>query len=107
MPEEFNHFPEIADQLDVKMHEIIHKVAHDIQATAAAYAPVRTGYLKNSIIVQSIDVYEAQVTVGAEYGMYVELGTRYMSAQPYFYPAVDMGSIAFEQAVGILAAALG
>jgi HK97 gp10 family phage protein len=27
--------------------------------------------------------------VGAHYGAYVEYGTRYMAAQPYFRPAVE------------------
>jgi hypothetical protein len=30
-----------------------------------------------------------KVTVGANYGVYVEYGTRYMAGQPYLRPAVD------------------
>ena len=37
----------------------------------------------------------AYVVVGATYGIYVEMGTWKMAAQPYFYPAIDAGNEAF------------
>lgn len=50
-----------------------------------------TGNLRRSIQPPkiSIDGMEALVTVQADYGAYVELGTRYMEAQPYMAPALN------------------
>ena len=41
----------------------------------------------------------AYVAVGAAYGIYVEFGTRYMPAKPYFYPAVEHARAGFESAL--------
>lgn len=41
----------------------------------------------------------AYVAVGAEYGIYLEFGTRYMPAHPYFYPAVEHARAGFESAL--------
>lgn len=40
----------------------------------------------------------AYVVVAATYGAFVELGTRKMAAQPYFYPAVEIGRASIEVA---------
>lgn len=45
------------------------------------------------------DEQTAYVAVGAEYGIYVELGTTRMPAQPYFYPAVEAARPGFEAAL--------
>jgi HK97 gp10 family phage protein len=117
-----NRFPELAAKLRPAMSQIVRKVAFDIEANAAADAPVDTGFLKSSIytvtskssdygnagsppgdssLLQEVeapgDDLTAYVAVGANYGIYVEYGTRYMAAQPYFIPAVEAGSAAFEQ----------
>ena len=41
----------------------------------------------------------AYVAVGAEYGIYLELGTTRMPAKPYFYPAVEAARPGFEAAL--------
>jgi HK97 gp10 family phage protein len=48
--------------------------------------PVRTGALRKSIYYKVSD-YSYSVGAKAEYGGYVEFGTRYMEAQPYLRPA--------------------
>lgn len=40
--------------------------------------------------------WEAIVGVAALYGIYVEMGTRKMAAQPYFIPAVEYGRIVLD-----------
>lgn len=53
--------------------------AKKIQKNAKYLAPTKTSHLKNSIKTKSQvtqDGAEAQVFVGAEYGVYVEFGTR-------------------------------
>src|SRR5690348_540648 len=49
--DEFNHFAKIAEAMDKTCGKIARKTAFDIQANAAANAPVDTGFLKNSIYV--------------------------------------------------------
>lgn len=48
----------------------------------------------------------AYVAVGASYGIYLEYGTRYMPAQPYFYPAVQWGLDDLDSAARYLEAML-
>jgi len=67
----------------------VRSAAFSIEARAKLLAPVDTGFLRNSIITEVINDLNARVIVGAEYGLYVELGTRKMRAQPFFIPAVE------------------
>jgi hypothetical protein len=53
------------------------------------------------------DDLQAVMAVGATYGMYVELGTRYMGAQPYFYPAVAKGNAYLDFQLSLIPGALG
>ena len=53
------------------------------------------------------DAYTAYAVVGASYGIYVEMGTRFMAAQPYFYPAVDSVRPIFEDRLSKVANMLG
>lgn len=96
----FNHFPKIASALEPVIAAVVSKAALDVQAQAASNAPVRTGFLKNSIHIENgDDDLSKNVVVGANYGIYVEMGTRYMAAQPYFYPAVETVRPQFEAAL--------
>lgn len=83
-----NNFGRVKAGMEQRAGQFTRKAALDIQAAAASRAPVDTGFLRNSI--QAVKVGPAfwRVTVGAEYGLYVEYGTRYMGAQPYFFPAI-------------------
>lgn len=59
-----------------------------LEGLVAAQAPVDTGFLKNSVRGEasgSIGV----VRVGAEYGAYVNYGTRRMAPNPFFDRALD------------------
>lgn len=85
----FNHFPKILDNMDQRMEQIVAKAALDIQANAQNAAPVDTGMLRNSIQANRLGKHSWEVTVGADYGMYVEYGTVRMAAKPYFNPAID------------------
>ena len=61
-----------------------------MQTKAQQNAPVDTGHLKRSI---GLNMTDAGMTAGvqptAEYAPYVELGTRFMEAQPYLKPAFN------------------
>lgn len=115
---EFNHWQQIADALTPALAQIIKKTALDLQAQAASRAPVDTGFLRNSIYASTADgsgyhggsnmlpevprptsTTEAYVAVGANYGVYVEYGTRFMPAKPYFNPAVAAVQPGFDAAL--------
>jgi HK97 gp10 family phage protein len=62
--------------------------AADVKAEAMRTVPVKTGYLRSRIyaIIQ-----DWVVNVGADtaYAFFIEMGTRYMLARPYLYPAIE------------------
>ncbi|CDQ22572.1 HK97-gp10 family putative phage morphogenesis protein [Halobacillus karajensis] len=100
-----------------EVKRVIRETAELIATQAKADAPFDEGNLRRSIDVEySATGYSAKITVGAEYGIYLEFGTgiyavkgngrktpwvywspklgrwvytRGIKAQPYFFPAVD------------------
>jgi len=71
-----------------QVHSFLASWAADVKAEAQKIVPVRTGYLRSTIYAQ---VKQWVVSVGAEaaYAYFIELGTQYMQAQPYLYPAIE------------------
>ena len=71
-----------------QVHRFLASWAADVKAQAAKNAPMVTGYLRSTIYAK---VKEWVVDVGADaaYALFVELGTKYMQAQPYLYPAIQ------------------
>lgn len=73
-----------------KAKTVVSKSRHDVVAGAQAICPVDTGNLKNSIGVDFDEDglgWEAGPT--ANYGAYVEYGTRRMAPQAYMGPSFD------------------
>lgn len=84
-------------QLDDVKRVVRHNGA-EMQVKAQQNAPVDTGYLKRSIGLEITDGgMSAEVEPAADYGPYVELGTRFMEAQPYLKPAFDEQSKKFKK----------
>lgn len=94
-----NDFPRIIAGLEAKAEAIAAKTAMDLEAHAKTRAPVDTGTLKNSIQATRIGKAHWRVTVGVEYGLYVEYGTVKSRAQPFFQPAVLAVAPAFLRAL--------
>jgi HK97 gp10 family phage protein len=94
-----NDLPKIIVGMEEKAALIVAKTAHDLEAHAKLRAPVDTGFLRSSIRAVRISPTHWQVIVGAEYGVYVEYGTRHMGAQPYLRPAADAVRDPFIQAM--------
>lgn len=65
---------------------------------AQALVPVDTGYLRSTINAGT-DGYNCYAEATAHYAEYVEYGTSYMEAQPYFEPALEKAMQAFWEAV--------
>lgn len=78
---------------NVDMTEVKRVVRHNgagMQEKAQRNAPVDTGTLKRGIGLEITDNgMSAEVKPTADYSAYVELGTRFMEAQPYLKPAFD------------------
>lgn len=78
---------------NVRMEDVKRVVRHngaEMQTKAMQNAPVDTGTLKRSIGLEITDGgMSAEVNPTADYSAYVELGTRFMEAQPYLKPAFD------------------
>lgn len=77
---------------------VVKKNGSEMQTKAQKHAPVDTGALKESI---SLNITDAGMTAEVEpkkhYGVYVELGTRFMKEQPYLKPAFDEQKGKFKQ----------
>jgi phage gpG-like protein len=62
-----------------------------VESRAKALSPVRTGRLRGSITwalgADGLGLF-AEVGTNVLYGVFVEIGTRYMSARPYLVPAL-------------------
>jgi HK97 gp10 family phage protein len=112
--ESFNHLPEVIAALDKALARATADVSVNIQNAASSAAPVETGFLSESIYVvntdgstygsgggengnggyllpevEKPDATGAVVAVGANYGCFVELGTRKMAPEPYFFQAAE------------------
>ena len=84
------------DMADVK--RVVRHNGAEMQTKAQQNAPVDTGTLKRSIGLEITDNgMSAEVEPTAEYAPYVELGTRFMEAQPYLKPAFEEQSKEFRK----------
>lgn len=81
---------------DVK--KVVRKNGSDMQKKAQKNAPIDTGTLQRSISLEIRDSGKtAEVEPTVDYGAYVELGTRFMTAQPYLKPAFNEQKEKFKQ----------
>jgi HK97 gp10 family phage protein len=98
----------ILHNLDGNVEQALRAIGMDIEAAAKGNSPVETGALQSSIYTAtekqnsfpSVDTEadrvvlptprkgEAYVGPSVDYGIHVELGTRFAAAQPYLLPAV-------------------
>lgn len=77
---------------------VVKKNGSKMQKKAQRNAPVDTENLKNSIGLEISDGgMTATVEPTAEYAPYVELGTRFMEAQPFLKPAFEEQKKQFEK----------
>lgn len=91
----FNHFPQITAALKTKADAIVTRTALDLEGQMKVRAPVRTGFLRGSIQASRVGVAHWRVVVGADYGLYVENGTRHNAPHPFVRPAIAVVRPAF------------
>ena len=88
---QFNKFPEIAAALPEQTKAVVRKACFDLEGQAVMRAPVDTGALVSSIGTEFyMDGLLGIVSPYVDYALFVELGTRRQSAQPYLFPAADV-----------------
>jgi HK97 gp10 family phage protein len=75
-------------ELQEQVRAWLYDWAQRLAAQAAKNAPVRTGYLQSTVYAV-VKEWVAEVGATATYAYFVEMGTRYMRAQPFLYPAVQ------------------
>ena len=80
------------------VHRQLASWAADVKALAKQLVPVRTGHLRSSIYAKIHD-WVAEIGAEATYALFVELGTRYMRARPYLYPAIQQHLPRLEQII--------
>lgn len=67
---------------------VIRRNTSQAQAKAMRLSAVDTGFMKRSITMRiDISGLAGYIVAGADYSPYVEMGTRYMTAQPFMRPA--------------------
>ena len=85
-------FKAAMERFDSAMQRHVHcqlaSWAADVKALARQLVPVRTGHLRSTIYAK-IREWVAEIGAEATYALFVELGTRYMRARPYLYPAIQ------------------
>jgi HK97 gp10 family phage protein len=69
--------------------KIVAQATAKVEAVAKTLAPVDTGALRNSLNSEQITPVLWKVQDGVTYGIYQELGTYKMAAQPFLIPAVE------------------
>lgn len=82
----------LASHDDVKKAVKINTV--ELTALAKRNAPNDTGHLERSIVPSITDL-EGRVDATADYAFYVEVGTRFMAAQPYMAPSMMVQRVKF------------
>jgi hypothetical protein len=115
--EEFNHFAQYAEGMDVTAHQAVKTTIHRIEArskqslsgprhgriyrrgakgrilhraSAPGEAPgTDTGHLANSIGARMTRRTEGEITVTADYAAVLELGGAHLAPRPFFNPAVQ------------------
>jgi len=93
-----NRIPGIIARFPGAVSKVVAKTAFDIEATAKARVPVKSGTLQRSIAAE-VEQFSATIAPHTEYDAYVELGTYKMAAQPYMRPAADMHEPKFVAAI--------
>jgi len=76
-------------QVQRAVNSELNRSALRVERQAKKYAPYDTGWLSNNIYSMGTGVLQYSVISPVGYSIYLELGTRYMAAQPYMYPALE------------------
>jgi HK97 gp10 family phage protein len=101
MPLDVNRIPEIIEKLETYCEIVVQRAGLRFEAEAKARARHDTGYMRSQIRWEpdEEDKLAGEVVGGADYTVYNEYGTVYMSAQPMFWPAAEVVRPIFEKEI--------
>ena len=88
--------PQIKRDLRQRAAQLVKQTAFEIEAQAKLLAPVKTGFLRNSIQTEMTGEMEATIGPAAEYAIFIELGTSRRAARPFLSPAIEGVRAKFE-----------
>lgn len=77
----------IADHIDEAVSLALHDTADFILVLIRIYAPVQTGWLRDSYKKESISQLHILIGTMVNYALFVEFGTHKAGAQPHVHPA--------------------
>lgn len=77
-----------APQLEKAIDQEIKLSSLRVEKSSKKLAPWDTGWMSNNIYASVVGLMKAEVISPVEYSIFVELGTRFMFAQPFLYPAL-------------------
>lgn len=105
---EIDEFIEVLEEMPSRFKKdaqrIVKTTSEQMVRDMSATVPVDTGHLRRTIGYKLKDNgmssrVGANMNGNTDYGSYVEYGTRYMRAQPYFRPAFDKAEEEFKRKV--------
>lgn len=79
----------IIENCEMVTPQIVAQAGLEVEGYAKTFAPVDTGYLRNTIESRMISDTTARIQSAAEYDIYQELGTYKMAAHPFLAPAAE------------------
>jgi len=91
--------PEIIAKMETDVAAAVERAGYRFEAEAKSRARVDTGNMRREIRWSSTGQFTGQIEGGADYTVYNEYGTRYMTAQPMFGPAGEIVRPLFEQEI--------
>lgn len=101
-----NRWRQLSAQVRQRADDVTETFAGIIEGDASSRAPYQYGHLRGSIAVEGADtgasIARRRIIVGQYYGIFHELGTRYMDARPYLEPAVKAWRADYLRAVGMV-----
>jgi len=69
--------------------EVFQTVGHQMVSGIQAKAPVRTGYLRDHVVLTQQNEQQMTITSEAPYSVYVEFGTYKMAPREFFYSVIE------------------
>ena len=85
------------DTVEKDVSKLVKDTLYNIEKDAKRDCPVDTGRLRGSITTNIISTYSGETGTNVEYADYVNSGTRYQQAQPYFDSAVEKNEEKFNE----------
>ena len=81
-------FENMSREMENEVKNSVKKHTLEMEAKAKKFAPYLSGHLKRSIHSSFYNRgLSGEISTNVKYSVYQEFGTRYMAAQPFFFPA--------------------